>query len=121
MVHPVLFTMLMLFFTVAMLIKNALNRRDAEGLHRFGSNPSLSPNKSFLNSILAVALVYTVTHTAGFVYLVLVWAGVAEQASVAEQARQVINCVSMLANFFIYLIFSKKYRVTLKKILLEMG
>ena len=120
MVHPVLFTMLMLFFTVAMLIKNALNRRDAEGLHRFGSNPSLSPHKSFLNSILTVALVYTVTHTAGFVYLVLVWAGY-EKAGVAEQARQVINCVSMLANFFIYLIFSKKYRVTLKKILLEMG
>ena len=114
MIHPALFTLLMLCLIVTMLIKKALNGKDPES---FGSTASSVP-ANFLNSIIAVSIV---NHIAEFIFVVIVLAGYLK-ASVAKQvARQVIYCVSILANFFIYLLFSRKFRVTLKRLLLKIG
>ena len=112
MIHPFVFTLSTLSCTIAMITKTVFCN---DGMD---SNPAAT--KNFLNSIVAVALVYAVTHSAGLIYLIL---AAMDRANTpyANKVRKVVNCINMTANFLIYLCFSRQFRVTLKRMLWSMG
>ena len=110
-VHPIVFTSLVLLFTLAMIVRRIFSRD-------LITNQLIA--KNFLSSIIAVALVYVLSQCANLSYLVLA-ATRSKHAHTAIIISQAFNCVNSFANFFIYLLFSKSFRRTFRRSLISMG
>ena len=107
--HPVFVIFFVSCFTLAILIRKLFFNEDDVDANKLAA-------KNFLNSIVVVAVVCVVTQSAGLFFLILRGWGSANATS-AVVVRQIINCVNMVANFFVYLAFSRQFRVALKRII----
>ena len=115
MVHPIAFTFLVLAFTIATIVKKTL-----DSYRSYAEITNTTTGKYFLRSVVAVALFYSISQSANIVCLFLMGMK-APGAHTSVIVSEALNEVYLFGNFFIYLCFSKQFRVTFKDFLISIG